>query len=537
MRRLHVPAFFLLLAIAHTWPLATSPGRLSLNDNADAQLNEWILAWIAHQLPRAPGDLFSANIFYPARDTLAYSEPLIAPALMGAPLAWLGASPVLVYNVVLILGLALTAIATYAVVVEWTGDRAAGLLAGSAFAFNTHTLTRLAHVQAAHAWGLPLALLAADRLVVRGRWSDAVWLAIWISALAYTSGYLLVFGAVMTAVVILSRIREWWPRARQVLVLLAATAVLALVVTLPVSVPYVRVAQEEQMTRPLDAVTEFSATPAGYVSSAGRLHSVLWNSLPANPVDALFPGFVVLALAGFGVYALASGPGDRGRRASRVVMLLSLALTGFVLSLGTHTPVYGWLYHAFPPMQGLRAAARFGNLFLLATAVLAGIGLAAARVRLAPHRAALIAVGLVALANLESLRAPLNYVRFEGISPVYSLLAREPGSVVLVETPFYPPEGAFENAHYMLNSTAHWRPLMNGYSGYLPESYRQISARFWRFPEPDAIQAMREAGATHVIVHSDRFGADAESVLQTLAATPSLERVAIGRGVVLFRFK
>ena len=62
-----------------------------------------------------PAHLFDANICYPERDTLAFSEPLIVPALMGAPLAWLGASPVLVYNVVLILGFALTAWAGLAV--------------------------------------------------------------------------------------------------------------------------------------------------------------------------------------------------------------------------------------------------------------------------------------------------------------------------------------------------------------------------------------------------------------------------------------
>ena len=37
-------ALFVLLAIVHTWPLATRPGVLSRNDNGDAQLNEWISA-------------------------------------------------------------------------------------------------------------------------------------------------------------------------------------------------------------------------------------------------------------------------------------------------------------------------------------------------------------------------------------------------------------------------------------------------------------------------------------------------------------
>ena len=58
----------LLLAIVHTWPLALNLAHLSRNDNGDAQLNEWILAWVAHQLPRDPIHLFEANIFYPAHD-------------------------------------------------------------------------------------------------------------------------------------------------------------------------------------------------------------------------------------------------------------------------------------------------------------------------------------------------------------------------------------------------------------------------------------------------------------------------------------
>ena len=152
---------FALLAAVHTWPLVTEPGTLSRNDNGDAQLNEWILAWVAHQLPRHPLQLFEGNIFYPAKDVLAFSEPLIVPALMVAPALWLGASPVLAMNLAMLIGFALTGLATYALIYAWTRDRLAGITAGSLFAFNTHTLTRLPHVQALHAYGMPLSLLLA----------------------------------------------------------------------------------------------------------------------------------------------------------------------------------------------------------------------------------------------------------------------------------------------------------------------------------------------------------------------------------------
>ena len=34
------------LAIFHTWPIAADPHRQSLNANADAELNAWIVSWI-----------------------------------------------------------------------------------------------------------------------------------------------------------------------------------------------------------------------------------------------------------------------------------------------------------------------------------------------------------------------------------------------------------------------------------------------------------------------------------------------------------
>jgi hypothetical protein len=536
----------LLLAVIHTWPLVTAPGTLSRNDNADAELNEWILAWVAHQLPRDPSRLFDGNMFYPERDTLAYSEPLIVPALMGAPMQWLGASPVLVFNIVLVLGFALTAYAGYALVHAWTGDRAAGLLAGSLFAFNTHTLTRIAHVQGIHAWGLPLTLLSADRLIVHGRWRDAIWLAVWMSAMAYTSGYLVVFGAFIVAVAVLARVADWRARAVRVIALFGVSTVLAAVAILPVYLPYRRLGRTMGMNRPLEAVAEFSASVTGYLATAGRIHWSTWSSrFVGNPVDLFFPGVTVVVLAVLAIYwALMPRRPDAAsaqpalpafsirsvltRR--RIVMLLAIGAIGFVLSLGLRTPVYGWAYHVFPPMQGLRAAARFGNLFLLAIAALAGLGLAAARTRLPPRRAGLIAAGLVTLVNLESLRAPVGYTTFEGIPAIYSILAEEPGRVVLVEVPFWPPQGAFEQAEYVLNSTAHWRPMLNGYSGYLPQSYRKNAELFWFFPQEHAIQAMRRAGATHVIVHPKGFGHEAEAMWRTVADSPYLERIATTPG-------
>jgi hypothetical protein len=564
-RRTGALAVCVLLAVIHTWPLVLHPGRYSRNDNADTELNEWILAWVAHQLPRDPLHLFDANIFYPAKDTLAFSEPLIVPAVMGAPLAWAGASPVLVYNVVLMLGFTLTAFATCLLVENWTGRLTAGLLAGSLFAFNTHTLTRFAHVQGIHIYGLPLALLALDRLIRGGSRRHALALALWIAVLAYTSGYLVVFAAVMIAVALLARVTEWLPRARQVLPRLALAAVVAGVAITPVYLPYRRVAREQHMVRSLEVVKEYSATPIGYLASAGRLHFSTWSGgFFKDPVDSFFPGFVALVLAVRAtVFAFRRRPPPGDPLRSRVVMLLAIAATGVVLSLGTATPIYGWAFHVFPPMQGLRAAARFGNLFLLAVAVLGGMGLAsllppnppAPRLRRSAEasakaeggshepatekaRGGWLAVALIVLVNVESLRAPFTYKAFDGIPGIYRLLATEPGPVVVAEQPFFPRGAVFQNGSYVLASTAHWRPLMNGYSGYTPEGYQRYADAFWYFPEDWAIKAMKDAGVTHVVVHVAAFHRDHQPVLEALAKRTDFELMAVGRdGIRLYRIK
>jgi len=528
------------LAIVHTWPLATSPAVLSRNDNGDAQLNEWILAWIAHALPRAPFHLFQANIFYPAKDTLAFSEPLIVPALLGAPIAWLGGSPVLVFNLMVLAGFTLTAFAGYALMFAWTGDRPAALLTGSTFAFNTHTLTRLAHVQGLHIYGLPLALLATDRLITAGRARDAWWLALWMAMMAYTSGYLLVFGAVMIGVVLLVRVREWMPRASIVAGRFALAGIITAAAVVPLVIPYQRAATEQGMVRSLAAVTEYSATPRGYLAASGTIHFKTWSaSLFKDPVDSFFPGLIVIALAIVAVSrAVRRGGHIDGLARRRVAMLVAIAATGFVLSLGTHTPVYGWLYQVFPPMHGLRAAARFGNLFLLGMSALAGLGLAGLRARIdgtISRLAMMLAAVVIVAANVEALRAPFEYRPFTGIPRLYTLLADEP-RVVLAEVPFYPRQAVFENAEYVLNSTAHWRPLMNGYSGYTPASYVGHADVFWYFPRDYAIEAMRRAGVTHVMVHAARFGHEGNDVIRQLDARPDFELMGVGsHGLRLYR--
>jgi hypothetical protein len=96
-----------------------------------------------------------------------YSHPIVAPALLAAPVLLSGGSPVLAFNVSLLTGLVLTAWATWLLARQWTGSPRAALVAGALAAFHLQILTRLPHLDAAHAWGLPLTMYLADAMMER----------------------------------------------------------------------------------------------------------------------------------------------------------------------------------------------------------------------------------------------------------------------------------------------------------------------------------------------------------------------------------
>ena len=530
-RRLAAGALALALALAvlHTWPLATGLATRSRHDNADAMLNEWIVAWVGHQAPRDPLRLFDANIFHPEPRALAFSEHMTVQGLMGAPAAWLGAPPLAVYNLLVLAGLALSAWSMAWLLARWTGSRAAGAIAGSLVAFNAHTLTRLPHLQALHLEFLPVVLLALDRLLVERRARDAVLLGAACALQGLTSNYLLVFTLVAVAAGVAVRANDVRPApARAISLLTLAAGVTALVVA-PFLYPYYLTQREQGLTRSLDEVALYSSTWRDYLATAGRLHYAAWSHRFLEGATALFPGLTGLLLA---AVAVGTKPGLRD---ARIRMAAAIGAAGVALSFGPAMPGYAALYHWLPLLQGVRGAARFGFLALVAVAVLAGFGAASLRARWGARAWwPLLAVALVAAVNIEALRAPLAYRPFGGIPRIYQSL-RDPSVGAVAEFPFFRPEDVLRNAPYVLNSTAHWKPLVNGYSGFVPSSYPAIAGALRPFPAEGSRAELRRLGVTHVVVHLDAYGTRAADMAAALGATPWLSLVASDRNIRIYR--
>lgn len=520
-RRLPELAFFVAAAVLHTWPLASAPGSWGRVDNADTALNAWAIAWVGMTLPRDPLGLFNANIFYPEPRTLAFSEVMLPQALLGAPLTVAGLDPVLVYNLLVIAGFALSGWAMAWLVSRWTGDRAAGVVSGLAYAFNAHTLVRFGHLQALHVQYLPLALVVLDVLLRAPRLRWALLLAVACGLQALTSNYLLVMTAIAMAAAVAVRPERWRPAT---LWALGIAALVSAVLLAPFLYPYWLAHTRQGLERSFEDVARYSATWRDWLSTGGTLHFRLWSHRWFGSTSALFPGVAVMLLA---LGAILSG---RAWRDERARMALGIAIAGFALSFGANLPGYRELFEALPILKGIRVVSRFGWLVLFALPVLAGFTLSALRARISWRAGTALAVIAGVLVTVEALRAPMDFAPYEGIPRIYDRVAVM-DNVVLLELPFPPLETIQDNGPSVLYSAWHLKPLLNGYSGFTPASYSTHVEVIRQFPTPDSIRSLRAIGVTHVLLHKRRVPA---ALLDRSAASPDLALVADEGDQVLF---
>ncbi len=105
---------YVAVALALLWPL---PLRLTTHMTGDPfgdpLLNAWVLGWDAERLRHGLQGLWQAPLFYPAPDTLAWSEHLLGIAVFVAPVYWLTGNLVLVYNIAMLGSIVLAGVGMY----------------------------------------------------------------------------------------------------------------------------------------------------------------------------------------------------------------------------------------------------------------------------------------------------------------------------------------------------------------------------------------------------------------------------------------
>jgi hypothetical protein len=496
-----------LLVALMSWPLVLDLAHAGVTDRPDGRLNAWILAWDVHALAHQPTRLFAAPIFHPLPDTLAFSENLVLPAALSAPFQLLG-GPVLGYNAVLLVSMIVSGLGAQLLIRRVSGDRFAAFVGGAMFAVGAHRWIRLAHLHAQVTLFLPFALIAFDRFWAKRTLLRALLVGLILALQALSSIYL---GAVVALALAAAAVTSLFAglKARDLLPLAAGGALAALLIA-PVARPYLRVRSFYAVEWSMADVATYATTLESYAAGGTRLYGPLGQRHldPERVQDTLFPGLTVLVL---GLIGLAAAP-----RRYRAVALVASSLA-ILISLGPQTALYRFLHENVVFVRGVRALSRFSLLPVLCLDVLAGIALSGRR-----HA---LAVAALVLMLVESSNVPIRYARYAGPPEWARWLGGRPGAVAVL------PLGEGDT-QAMLDGTAHFRPLVNGDSGFVPRPYTRTMELLQAPLAEDALRLLRAIGVSDVVARSDealplqaRF---AEERIYAVPAGPAAATVSPG---------
>jgi len=105
-----VALLYAALTVVMAYPFSLHPAAGVLSIGTDTDLPIWALGWDVHAFTHQPFAVFDANIFFPWRHTLAYSENFIGSAVLAAPILWVTHNPMLAMNLLSLLSVPLSAL-------------------------------------------------------------------------------------------------------------------------------------------------------------------------------------------------------------------------------------------------------------------------------------------------------------------------------------------------------------------------------------------------------------------------------------------
>jgi hypothetical protein len=487
LRHLPPALLFLALAVVMTWPLAYSLGR-SVAYPGDPFINTWILDWDFWATFHHPLALFQANAFFPAKDSLAFSENLYGVAIVLFPFRALGMPALMAHNLAMLLGYAFSAFGAYILGFTITRSRIAGIVAGIFYACVPFRFTHLSHVQHVWAGWIPLMLAALIAFARTPTRRTALLFAAAFLMNGLSNVHWLLFGSLAIALTVPILIRS-----RADLLRLAAPTIVAAALLVPFLLPYETVAKLYNMRRSWRETKSFSAHPKDWLNPGvnNRFYR-RFADVTTDPEKWIFPGALSIALSLGAVFVA------RRDRRTFAIALLWITL-GFLGSLGTHAFLHRFLYLYVPGFQAIRVPARWANIAYAGMAMLIAMSVAA----MARGRRTWIGGVVAALFLVELHAMPIRWYSTSPNIPRVHRWLKSQKDAAIAELPLEFGQSEF---FAMLHATVHHRPMVNGSSGFTPPDRMHLTDLASPVPHDDFLAELRRIGVNTLIVHIDDYG-------------------------------
>lgn len=514
----------------------------SYSEGGDAMFNAWTLARNHHCILREGCPSYvDANIYFPNKDTMLYSETQLSAGILTLPLYFINQNPIFTYNIWTIISFFLSGWFMYLLAKRLSkGNELVSVMAALVFEFAPLKIAAISHLQNLSIFYLPLVfLLLLKYLDTRLRKYLGV-LFIVLVLQFYASWYQMVFVLIALFVFMGWAIIAKLARPKYLL-LVGLVICLAVATTLPLAREYTRFSKANQAKFSIRDQAHYASDLADYViPSSGTLAGKLYYSLKPmsqrnafNPDSYSYHGLVLYAV-GTGVVIAAFITRRKSRQYAvhykYAAMFGMLFIVGLIVSLGPLLKFKGQYPQVFiegtnsvpipmpyiavdvllPQLSFIRAIGRASVLCLFALCgILALLPAATQKRRLSPRfRLASITV-VSALIVFELL--PIHRVGMTGhayshnlsIPKVYKLIRSDrdiDNLVILAADKDYP--GAtipVARAEQVLWAGYHNKNIFNGYSGYTPQNYFSDLDDFTDFSDDD-VPKMKARGLRYVLV-------------------------------------
>ncbi|HEY3130478.1 MAG TPA: hypothetical protein VGL91_13540 [Acidobacteriota bacterium] len=495
---------FFVASLVMTWPVAFQAWSNIPSNPGDPLLCVWMQMWVYRAITHFKIlSFFDANIFFPASKTLALSEHLLADQVLFAPAYALTANPVFAYNVVWFFSFVLSGVAMFALAYYWTRSYGPSMVAGFIYAFFPTRFSQSGHIQLLSIYWAPLALLFLDRYLRNRKWSDLSMTAgcavmqIWAG---FYAGYFLL----MIIFLYYGGYHLWEqirPQRKDIILIL-----LIAVLVFPLTYPYLVIKNRFGFERGLPEILAFSADLGKSFLSVppeNALYGERFRRFDANLgylEKRLFFGFLPMALV---LTALL-----RRRRDDGFLYLAygSILVFAIVLSLGPSlvwfekikfTPLpYRILYELLPGFSAMRVPARVMLLGMVPVAIFAALAVKSMGKK--QWISLLVLAGLFLEYRVKLV--PMAHVPVGAeVPPVYNWLAKSDRTGGVLELPA--GNLPYGECLYVYFSAYHFKPMVNGFSGYLPGYYFEILSELNRPVSNQTLTYLKAIGVDTLVLH------------------------------------
>jgi hypothetical protein len=538
---------FFALALLFHWHSVLHP-LTSVGSLTDELLLSWTLDWNAKWFAHPQGSIFDTPFFAPFPRTLAYTEHVIGLSLLAWPVTALSDTPLLSYNLLLILSTWLTGWCTWLLArslgAGWTGAVVAGIVAALA---PTRLMHSPGHVNILSQWWIPLSLYALHCYCTRTDRRFLLLLGACVvgQGLVSPQGLLLQIVALIIVVGISMQCVNAQGRRRYIHA--ALTLATALIALYPVWAPYVGLMHDPGVLRP-------QWHRALFAPSLSELLLPQWSFFFTDFERTVAVGVTPLIVLAGGYYALSRAtqhvPGAR-IAARSVFPYFVLMLAGALLAMGpamtlwrggASIPGVYELVGYLPGFSGIRAVGRFSLLMLLGIAVSVGLSWDSLIAWAGAHRR-WVSVTLIALLLAEFAITLPKPFQADATSlsarPVDAWLRALPQGCIIAEVPFEDYRtGEGETALFIYHIRYHGKRIVNGYAGAAPAGYFRLERELIEGSADAGIDGLKGWGADYLAVHPSLFtDARAKIFLEALARRDDSQEVARFPDVLVFRIQ